>query len=154
LETVVEVFRLVAVGLIAGLFSSYLATRDHRYRKWWELRVEAYQELIHSLSDLVYYFDKHYDAEIENRDMPDELEKKLHAYWDEGFTKVRRAADAGSFLFSENVNSALIEFKRAEKERHATFFEAVDSQLGAAHQCLKIAVKESKADLQIKKPWF
>jgi hypothetical protein len=57
MELANEIFKLVAVGIVSGLFSAYLANRKHRSQKWWELKVSSYQQLIEALSDLIYYFD-------------------------------------------------------------------------------------------------
>ena len=58
-DTLIELTKLGFVGLIAGLFSSVLSNRDYRQRKWFEMRVKAYQNAIEALSDIVYYYDKH-----------------------------------------------------------------------------------------------
>jgi len=55
MDSILELIKLVGAGLIAGLFSSALANKNHRQRKWWELRVTAYQNAIDALSDLIYY---------------------------------------------------------------------------------------------------
>jgi len=64
IDTTLELIKLASVGFIAGLFSSVIANRDHRQRKWWELRVSAYQNAIEALSDLVYYYDTRLNAEM------------------------------------------------------------------------------------------
>ena len=75
MELTFELIKLAVVGLIAGLFSSIIANKDHRQRKWWELRVSAYQNAIESLSDLVYYYDVHYSATIEYRQLEKNFKK-------------------------------------------------------------------------------
>lgn len=85
MEAVLELLKLASVGLIAGLFSSFLANRDYRQRKWWELRVAAYQNAIEALSDLVYYYENHYTAEIESRELSKEVQEQLHKYWEQAF---------------------------------------------------------------------
>lgn len=59
METVLEFLKLAFVGTVAGLFSSFLGNWSFRHKKWWELRVDAYQSAIESLSDLVHYYDVH-----------------------------------------------------------------------------------------------
>lgn len=140
--------------MIAGLFSSFVANRNFRYKKWWELRVSANQALIESLSDLVHYYDKHYSAEIEHREISEEYEKKLGVFWEEAYPKVRKAADTGAFLFSLEVNQALEALIESGKVRHTTYFDDLDSGLYEARKCLKIVVASSKKDLKIKSPWL
>lgn len=42
IDVALELLKLASVGVVAGLFSSIVANRDHRQRKWWELRITAY----------------------------------------------------------------------------------------------------------------
>lgn len=149
METVYELLKMSGVGLIAGVFSAYLANKTHRNQKWWELRVASYQDAIEALSDLVYYFDKNYDAHIENRDHSDELKEKLRKYWNESYHRIRKAADSGSFLFSKEVNIALREFIDTNKERPETYFEYLDNNLFVANKCLKAITKAAKTDLKL-----
>ncbi|KER81304.1 hypothetical protein [Xanthomonas arboricola] len=147
-----ELIKLGAVGLIAGLFSSLLANRDHRYRKWWELRVSAYQGAIEALSDIVYYFEKHYNAEVEYRELTEEFKEKISEFWNTSYPKVRRLADSGAFLFSDRANAALKEFMRDDDEQ--TYIEHLDNNLAKSKKCLKELVACSKIDLRLKEGVF
>lgn len=147
-----ELFKLASVGLIAGLFSSFLANRDHRHRKWWELRVAAYQNTIEALSDLVYYYNKHYNAEIEYRELPPEFKNKLDVYWEQAFPKVRRFADSGAFLFSEEANAALRELMKSDDAQ--CYIDHHDTNLAKAQKCLTRLVECSKVDLKLKTSWL
>ncbi|MGA9665166.1 MAG: hypothetical protein WBQ69_01790 [Gallionella sp.] len=152
MEPVLELLKLASVGLIAGLFSSYLANRDYRQRKWWKLRVAAYQNAIEALSDLVYYYENHYTAEIESRELSKEVQAQLHKYWADAFPKIRKFADSGAFLFSAEANTALREFIKDEPAD--SFFEHVDSRLARSMKCLERLVECSKVDLKLKVSWL
>ena len=154
MELAGELIKLGSVGIISGLFSAFLAYKSHRNKKWWELRVSAYQSLIESLSDLVYYFDKKYTAEIERRELNSQFEEELSKLWGENFHKVRKAADTGVFLFSKEVNDALQEFIDQKNEPHNTYFDYLDSNLFVADKCLKTIVKSAKSDLQLSARWL
>ena len=149
-----ELLKLGAVGVIAGLFSSYLANRDYRSRKWWELRVGAYQSAIDSFSDLIYYYDSHYSATIEYRELSDDYKKKLNEHWESGFHKIRKSADSGAFLFSPEANAALKEFMNIDNAPSNNYVEQLDNQLAGAKQCLKTLVECSKIDLLLKPSLF
>jgi hypothetical protein len=148
IDVILEVVKLGVVGLIAGLFSSVIANRDHRQRKWWEMRVGAYQNAIDALSDIVYYYDKHYSAAIEYRELSADLSAMLDAHWEQSFPKVRKYADTGAFLFSEKANIALREFMKADNE--PTYEEHLDNTLHKARICLKQLIECSKEDLKLK----
>jgi hypothetical protein len=144
-----EVTKLAAVGLISGVFASLIASRDHRFKKWWELRVVAYQNVIESLSDLVYCYDCKFNAVLEHRLLPEEFEKRLDAQQAEAHSRVRKAADTGAFLFSDEANAALSDFMKAMREDHQTYEDHLDSNHYTAKQCLKTVVGLSKKDLQL-----
>lgn len=150
MEIILEIGKLVAVGLIAGFISSYLANRDHRYRKWWELRVAAYQSTIEALSDLVYYFDIQLKGMAEGPPHDKEFEERLNAYWDTAFPKVRKSADTGAFLFSEEVNRALKNFVSIDVDSAETVATYFHRELTAATHCLDTLVECSKKDLELR----
>lgn len=151
-DTVIELLKLGSVGLIAGLFSSVLANRDYRQRKWWEMRVAAYQNAIEALSDIVYYYDKHLNAEIQYRELPQEFKDKLDAFWEQSFPKVRKYADSGAFLFSEAANLALKDFMTNDDAQ--SYVEHLDSNLAKATKCLNLLIECSKVDLKLKPRLF
>lgn len=148
MNVVAELIKLGVVGLIAGLFSSVLANRDYRYRKWWELRVNAYQGAIEALSDVVYYFDRHYNAELLKHELSSDAEQQISDFWDEAYPKVRRLADSGAFLFSDRANAALKEFMGKESE--PSYYEYLDNNLAKSRACLDELVTCSKVDLRLK----
>lgn len=154
MDTFIELLKLGTVGLIAGLFSAYVATRGHRNKKWWELRVDAYKSVIEALSDLNHYFDRKYKACIENRELSDEYEAELNKFWEDSYHKVRKAADSGAFLFSEEVNQALKEFMDLKNESPLDYFEYLDSYSAVAERCLKTVVLSANKDLRIKDTWL
>lgn len=152
MDMAIELIKLASVGIIAGLFSLFISHRDHRQKKWWELRVDAYRGAIEALSDIVYYFDKHFTAHLEDRELPDAFKKKMEAYWDEAYPRVRRLADSGAFLFSDRANIALKAFIRDDNED--SYFEMLDNNLHKAKTCLTELVACSKEDLRLQSGWF
>lgn len=152
MEMVLELLKLASVGLIAGLFSSLLANRDYRQRKWWELRVAAYQNAIEALSDIVYYYEKHYTAEIESRELSKQFQEELEKYWEQAYPKLRKFADSGAFLFSVEANTALLEFMK--NEHAGSYFEHLDNKLARAMKCLARLIECSKVDLKLKPGWL
>lgn len=114
--------------------------------------MRAYKNAIESLAELVYYYDTHYNAEIESRELPIEFEEKLKANWEQAYPKIRKYADSGAFLFSEEANAALAKLLR--KEHAETFFEHIDNELAKVRECLRQLVECSKTDLKVKRCWF
>lgn len=153
-SVVLDVMRMAGAGLVGGLFSALIAAKDHRFKKWWELRVAAYQGVIEALSDLAYAFDTHLQAEIEGRELSDERNSQLGELISAAFTRVRKAADSGAFLFSNKANAALLPLLAERNMNHHTYFESIDGMQFAAKLCLKQLVDISKEDLNLRKHWF
>jgi hypothetical protein len=149
MNAILELLKLALVGLISGVFSYYLTFRKHRFEKWWELRVTAYQEVIAALSDLHYYFESYFKSELSQRDMSDAKEKELKLLWENAYHKVRKAADVGAFLFSTEAETALNTFIKGQNKHYGTSYEWLDGRCADAKKCLDALVSCSKADLRL-----
>ena len=152
MDAIAELFKLIGVGLMSGLFSSWIANKDHRQRKWWELRVLAYQNAIEALSDVIYFYECHMAAEVESREISDEASELLSKKCSESFSKIRKYADSGAFLFSDNVSESLKRF--IEPYDAINYFDHLDTNLFLVKKCLKEIVECSKVDLALKSDWF
>ena len=150
MEPIIELLKLAIVGIIASLFTSYITSRDHRHKKWWELKVKAYQETIEALSDIFYYFNLYSDAEMFRTNLSDEKMNELHDIWTKGYSKIRKAADSGAFLFSSEVETALFNFVEAMNKDYNTRSEELNEGYFEVKKCLDILVKSSKRDLKLK----
>lgn len=153
-EIIIELAKIACTGVVAGLFTAWIAVRDHRFKKWWELRVAAYQNLIEALSDVAYVFDTNYEAEINGRELSDEGQAKLTTLLTEGFSKVRKAADMGAFIFSDDVNETLKAFNTERQVQYQSYFEHLDGMLFATKKCLSAVVIQSRKDLSLHKTFF
>jgi hypothetical protein len=148
-----ELIKLASVGIIAGLFASFMANRDFRHKKWWELRVAAYQNAIEALSDVVHYYDTHWKS-WDSNSLSDEQKKQLNEMIREAKSKIRKLADTGSFLFSEDANSALrrfIDFKVGEIFDPDDYYGPLQIE---ASKCLNELVFLSKKDLRVRNVWL
>jgi hypothetical protein len=153
-DTVWDLSRMAGVGLIAGLFSALLGSKDHRFRKWWEMRVAAYQTVIEALSDLTTAHEVRLRAELNGNGLSEARELELAELGAIAFTRVRKAADAGAFLFSEEANIALEAVKLEWEKEHNTYVERLDEMQFAAKKCLKTLVNLSKEDLRLDRHMF
>ncbi|GJM17593.1 MAG: hypothetical protein DHS20C13_29200 [Thermodesulfobacteriota bacterium] len=154
MDTFVELLKLGTVGFISGLLSAYFAIRIHRNEKWWELRVAAYQSVIEALSDLTHYYNANYLHEIGQRELSGKYKAEIEKFWSNNYQKIRKAADSGIFLFSEEVNKSLKEFIDLDKIEYDSYFEYLDSSLPAAEKCLRAVVSSANKDLRLKDTWL
>lgn len=149
-----DVGKMAGAGLVAGLFAAFLGSRDYRYKKWWELRVTAYQSVIDALSDMAYAYEVRYQAEIEGRELTDERNAELGTLTFQAFTRVRKAADTGAFLFSSEANAALDLIRKEWEMDHPSWQEHLDAMQFTSRQCLTRIVALSKRDLKLQRHFF
>src|SRR5690242_19866966 len=121
MDWIVELGKLGLVGLIAGIFSSVVANRDHRQRIFWEYRARAYQQAIRSVYDLIYYYERHMATVEEGTELSPEFSIRLNSIWNKSFHNVRRLSDAGAFLLSARADQALRRF--LERPNYASHYE-------------------------------
>ncbi|GAA66141.1 hypothetical protein [Pseudoalteromonas sp. BSi20429] len=152
-SVILELIKLGSVGIIAGLFASFMANRDFRHKKWWELRVSAYQNAIEALSDIVHYYEVHKNT-WDTNNLTDEQKQFLNVIIGEARPKIRKLADTGSFLFSEDANTALrafIDFRVGEIIDPDDYYGPLKIE---ASKCLKKLVTLSKKDLKVRNVWL
>lgn len=155
MNIILEIFKLATVGLIAGWISSRIANRDHRTRKWWELRVDAYKSAIEALSDLNHYYDIEWEraTSIHNGDLSNEESEELESLCRKGYNKIRKSADSGAFLFSSNAEYALREFLKIKEHDFDSIYDYLQSSSFQAKNSLESLVECSKKDLCLKNAW-
>ena len=157
MDAALELLKLGFVGLVAGFFTSFVANRDYRYRKWWELRVAAYQAVIEALSDMYHSYDSFLTAEIRQNEIPPERKGELDKLLSDGYARVRKAADTGSFLFSKDAAVALEAYRKSRDRDHDSYVEYLDDGCAEVKKCLNALVECSKKDLQLQSrfaTWF
>lgn len=150
MDTLLELIKLGGVGILAGVFGSLLANRDHRQKKWWELRIQAYNEVIEALSELLQYYDTYFNTLTRKEKLTTEQRNELLDIRKNGFLKVRKAADAGAFLFSPEVEEALNQLVSRLEVDYFTLYDQVNEGWLSTRECLNIIVGCSKIDLQLK----
>lgn len=138
-------------SIITVTVSAYNARMEHFARqRWWERKVQAYADIIEALADLVYYYEEHYDAEVEHQEMSDAHKAQVTEHWKRGYAAVKKATSVGTFLISSEAEAALRTMWREKgKGVHPNdFFGLVESDYVAARDCLKAVVEAAKIDLK------
>ncbi len=139
------------VGFVGGLFTSWRVFREYRQKKWWELKVEVYRNLIDSFSDLVHYYDVNYDAVIcyQNRSGTNsEINKRFF----DSCQKILRIINSGTFLLSDTAISALKEFANKETNfdpEYDDWVEYLEKNSVISRKCLETLIECSKNDLKV-----
>ena len=146
---ILEFIKLGVVGLVAGLFTAFIANKNFRKQQWWERRADAYSNLISSLSDLLEYYGVLMDLEEHRIEVTDERMHELSESWSAAYRHVRRSNDMGSFLYSGDVQSALAELIKTHDKKFDSIFKHAAEHYSAVEDCLCTVVGSSKEDLDL-----
>lgn len=149
MDLIIEFIKLGIVGVISSCATYYLAFREHRHKKWWELKVSAYKDTIEALSDLIYYFDVYFEAETGGIKLTEDKELQLQTIRNESYNKVRKSTHSGAFLFSNKAEQTLKEFIKVMNKKSDSFVD-LNNRNSAAKKCLEVLVDCSKKDLKLK----
>ncbi|WP_149499227.1 hypothetical protein [Roseiconus lacunae] len=118
------------------------------------MRVAAYQELIHALSDLLHTADTYLEAHYDQQDLTSEAKQRISRIRSEQYPKIRRAADSGAFLFSHTVCESLKKFMTQEDDEKYSSIINLENEYGRAKACLEAVVTASKKDLSTRWWWL
>ena len=119
--TVENVVTLVAaiLAFVASVIATAVSIYNSRFgrftsRRWWERKVEAYSKIIGALSELVYYYEERYDAEVDGHNRTDDHKDEIEKQWRKGYAEVKRVTAIGAFLISPEAEAAL---RKMSKEK-------------------------------------
>jgi hypothetical protein len=107
LDTFLQIGSAIFIAVVTSLITVFLSMRKFRTEKWWETRVSAYIDLIDSLHSLKEYADVFLGEAREGRIVGDKEKEKLNADYILAFSRVRRAANVGSLLFSASAHKEI-----------------------------------------------
>lgn len=147
----------VLVALFAALFSYVGSTRGYVRQRWWERRADAYDRLLEAVWHLYEYDDLHYDEYIErSSQIPDEMMDVLNNQWMEARRSIKRAESLGAYLLSEEAVETLRQLwkDRSDVKDPEDFYEIVEANWSASHQCMKRLTECAKRDLKIAPEWY
>ncbi len=99
----------------------------------------------------MYYYEEHYDAKLEHRDLTDNHKLEIGEHWRKGYAEVKRATAVGAFLISADAEAALQKMWR-EKGKGVDlndWFGLIEPDYAAARDCLRAVVDAARKDLQV-----
>jgi len=152
LDTFYKIVSAIFIAGVSSLITVSLSLHKFRTEKWWETRVSAYIDLIDSLHSLKEYSDVYLDEATEGRKVGDKEKKKLNADYILAFSRVRRAANVGSLLFSasahKEISSCLNGLNAATETDH--WPDHLVAHQEAMDGVIERVVEISKLDLKLK----
>ena len=151
LDTFYKIVSAIFIAGVSSLITVSLSLHKFRTEKWWETRVSAYIDLIDSLHSLKDYGDVHLGEATEDRNVGDEEKEKLNVDYMLAFSRVRRAANVGSLLFSASAQkeiSSCLKGLNAATETDCWPTHLIDHN-DAMYGVIEKIVEISKSDLKL-----
>jgi len=105
-------FIISSIAAVAALIAAGVSIYNARFgrfsrQRWWERKADAYSKIIDALSNLVYYYEEHMNAELEGRKAGGQRSKEFEQFWHGGNIKIKTATATGAFLISKETETAL-----------------------------------------------
>jgi len=145
--------RVLPVGITA-LIAFWLALRKFKTEKYWELRLEAYNELVNALEEMFSYVDAKIEHNMSERILNDDEQKSLAEKWKTGREYVRKAKRIGRLLLSESALEIVDldkRFKVATKGIDENdWFSQMDAEWSVLRSVINELITQSKKDLGLK----
>lgn len=145
----------VSIGFIIAIVSSIITTKialnKFYSEKWWARKEQAYIEIIDALYDLIQF------CEIKKEDYgdgtnihPDKM-KEITQKYTEGYWKIKKSTDIGSFVISEEAKTVLKNLRDKPKLDWNTnpSFEIFEADFNSYQEALERIVAVSKKDLKV-----
>jgi hypothetical protein len=146
---------LAFIASIIAVIATAYNSRFGRYtsERWWERKVEAYVRIIDAFSDLVYYYQQIYDAELEARELTETRKAEIEDLWRKGIHLIKKASNMGAFLISTEAENALRCYWDEPKEKidPNDWFGHLTYEYDNAEKTLNQLVICAKKDLQVEK---
>ncbi|CAH6840122.1 hypothetical protein NTE12_005301 [Vibrio harveyi] len=152
MELAIELLKISCIGLVSGVFAALVALKRYKHEKWWEMRANAYRDVISALSDLTHI----YDVRNRNWDASSNEPKHVHVEMLNARNQVRKLKDMGAFLFSPEAEDALVKFVDFDVD-YSSVVDPGDIYgpfASISRVTLNKIVELSKKDLAISKSWL
>lgn len=100
----------VVTGVITGLIAVGLVPRHYYRQQWWQLKVQAYTEIIKQLAVLEYCLDEWSSAVINVLTFTDTKREALRRRFEAAEEAIKTASVAGEFFISQRAAHLLSRF--------------------------------------------
>ena len=152
----------VVTGVITGLIAVWLVPRHYYRQQWWQLKVQAYTEIIRQLSALEYCLGEWGIAEINAMTFTEIKREALQRRFEAAEEAVKTATAAGEFFVSTRTTHLLTRFLsemlQYDPEQEFTSgstagFGKMERLYVATQHTIKDVRAEAQHDLGIRRRW-
>ncbi len=115
-----EVVVKILIGIIIAATSSWITVRlslaRFRSEKLWERKIEAYTKVIEAFHHSQTFSDKHLQAVIRGKELPEDADQAVRALSQEAHKEIDKYTNIGSFLFSDEFYKKLKQYQQESDE--------------------------------------
>ena len=149
-DSVQQILTAIAIAAASSWITVQLSSQKFRSERLWEKKVSAYERVIEAFHNSKKFDMEHMTAEERGSEIDEERDLELRNLAKVGRDEIRKAADIGSFILSENALKILARYE-AETEaapREPTWYEHLSASWSRDHQYMNELIKEAKRDLK------
>ena len=143
----------IVVAIVSARITVHYALRRFYSEKWWEKKPEAYGSIVEALHHMKNHADVHMEHDMRGSEPSEETQKELSERFHHAHAEVRKRADIGTFVISDEAVKAL---HMLEKDLEASdntqgWYGHLQLEYDAVKKCL-VAMREiAKNDLGLPK---
>ena len=136
-----ELLGALVIAVVASWVTVRLSLRSFLSQRWWEMKADAYSQIMEQLSHLEYYEARYLEA-MENFGDPSAERHKLAAEESaEASRALRKAAAIGALIISEKAADALDELYEPQ-DLNMDLYEEVAANLSGTRACMKASARK------------
>lgn len=135
------------ISIVTAYFTSKWAIRQFHSQKWWELKAEAYSQIIARLVDLQYSFGRWFDLFVLEKELDSTSREKLVKESQQAQEYLTKAAAAGAYIVSDNTAATLEVLLRELDETDSDVVGEISMHYSAVKECIAKIREYAKEDL-------
>jgi hypothetical protein len=154
-DTFEHIMGLAFVGVVSGLFTSFIARRDFVSDRWWERKADTYTRILDALVELERIHETYSDDALHIRELNEAERTELERIWTPAWQEVDHAIRLGAFVISHEAHAALAALPTATRGINPQdFFGIVDAQFSATRKCITQLREIGRNDLRVARWWL
>jgi hypothetical protein len=155
LDVIEHIMGLAFVGVVSGLFTSFIARRDFVSDRWWERKADTYTRILDALVELERIHETYSDDALHIRELNEAERAELERIWKPAWREVDSAIRLGAFVISHEAHAALAALRTATRGIDPQdFFGIVDAQFSATRECITQLREIGRKDLRLTRWWL
>jgi len=150
-----HIMGLAFVGVVSGLFTSFIARKDFVSDRWWERKADTYTRILDALVELERIHETYSDDALHIRELNESERAELEIIWKTAWREVDNAIRLGAFVISHEAHAALAALRTATRGIDSRdFFGIVDAQFSATRKCITQLREIGRKDLRVARRWL